>query len=106
MIPTSTPVARRSARWQASAAALPSRPGARPNQTSGLTQVLRGVLCPGVQHESSRPQLRAREVLQLVCRPVRWIELYVEVVVAPAAAGRALVHRHDVRERAPEKPVV
>src|SRR5882762_343048 len=70
------------------------------------TQLGRGVLGARVQDERAGAELRPGEVFQFVPTSVRRIELDVEVVMAAAAAGRFLVHRHDVGQRPLEKAVV
>src|SRR2546421_3604912 len=77
-----------------------TRPGARPCQLDLEGTKLRGrVLCPGVEDERARAELRPREVLELVAGPVRRIELEVEVMLSAGAARRFLMHRHHIGER-------
>src|SRR5579872_4552768 len=95
-----------------------TRPGARPDQppptgeeprlgdTLEGTKLRGRVLGPRVEDEGARSKLGAGEVLELVARPVRRIELDVEVMVPASAARGLLVHRHYVRQRLLEKPVV
>src|SRR5712692_2039710 len=85
-----------------------TRPGARPCQpdTSECAELGGRVLGPCVQDERAGTELRARQILELVAAAVRWIELDVKVVVAAASARRLLMHRHHIRKRALEEPVV
>src|SRR5712692_3904534 len=88
-----------------------TRPGARPchatgRLTLGFTKLRGLVLCAGIDDEGSGAELRSRQVLELVARAVGRVELDMEVMVAAGAARRCLVHRHHVRQRAFEKPVV
>src|SRR5690348_9713574 len=86
-----------------------TRPGARPRQrTLGLeaTQLRGGVLGARIEDERAGSQLGAGQVLQLVAGSIRRVELDVEVVLPATAAWWLLVHRHHVRQRAAEEPVV
>src|SRR5713226_911979 len=88
-----------------------TRPGARPCHALGRSRLssteLRGlVLCPRVDDECAGAELRSRQVLELVPRAIRRIELDVEVMVVQHSAGRRLVHRHHVWKRTVEEPVV
>src|SRR5205814_1500630 len=64
------------------------------------------VLCPGVEDERARAELRPGEVLELVAGPVRRIELDMEVMLSAGAARRFLMHRHHIGERLVEEAVV
>src|SRR5258708_9293991 len=88
-----------------------TRPGAGPGHGTGRLALgfrkLRGlVLCARIDDESARAELRSRQVLELVARAVGRIELDMKVMVVAGAAWRRLVHRHHIRQRAFEKPVV
>src|SRR6266571_2135914 len=84
-----------------------TRPGARPCHSALEGTKLRGgVLGSRVEDERARSKLGAGEVLELVARAVRRVELDVEVVVARTASGRSLMHRHHIRKGTLEEPVV
>src|SRR5215471_21118461 len=84
-----------------------TRPGAFPAQVRSESTKLRGcVLGPRVDDERAGAELGSGEVLQLVLRPIRRIELDVEVVMTAATTGRLLMHRHHVRQRLVEEAVV
>src|SRR5579864_7057418 len=84
-----------------------TRPGARPDHTESEGTKLRGCfLGARVEDERAGAQLGAGEVLELVLRPIRRIELDVEVVLPAAPPWRSLVHRHHVRKRLLEEAVV
>src|SRR5207302_4827352 len=83
-----------------------TRPGAFPCHVSEGTKLRGGVLGSRVEDERARSKLRAREVLELVARAVRRIELDVEVVVARTASRRSLMHRHHIRKGTLEKSVI
>src|SRR5437588_10889490 len=84
-----------------------TRPGARPcHAVLEGTKLRGGVLGSRVEDERARSKLGACEVLELVACAVRRVELDVEVVVARSATGRSLMHRHDIRKRTLEQPVV
>src|SRR5258708_23164560 len=88
-----------------------TRPGARPCHDTGRLALgftkLRGlVLCARIDDESARAELRSRQVLELFARAVGRIELDMKVMVVAGAAWRRLAHRHHIRQRALEKPVV
>src|SRR5229473_3886402 len=88
-----------------------TRPGARPCHATGclplgFTQLRGLVLCARIDDESAGAELRSRQVLELVARAVGRIELDMKVMVVAGAARRRLVHRHHIRQRAFEKPVV
>src|SRR5713226_1080198 len=88
-----------------------TRPGARPCHALGRSRLssteLRGlVLCPCVDDECAGPELRSSQVLELVPSAIRWVELNVEVMVVQHSARGCLVHRHHVRKRTVEEPVV
>src|SRR5207253_8584045 len=84
-----------------------TRPGARPcHAVLEGTKLRGGVLGSRVEDERAGSKLGAGEVLELVTRAVRRVELDVEVVVAGTASGRSLVHRHHIRKRTFEKSVV
>src|SRR5260370_13328489 len=88
-----------------------TRPGARPCEGAGRSPLgatkLRGlVLCARVDDEGAGSELRPGKVLKLVGRAVGRVELDMKVMVVASAPGGRLVHRHHVRQRAFEKPVV
>src|SRR5260370_22131822 len=88
-----------------------TRPGARPCHALGRSRLssteLRGlVLCPCVDDECAGSELRSGQVFELVPSAVRWVELDVKVMVVQHSARGRLVHRHHVRKRTVEEPVV
>src|SRR5712691_3727540 len=88
-----------------------TRPGARPCHATGrlplgFTKLCGLFLCALIVDESAGAELRSRQVLELVARAVGRIELDMKVMVVAGAARRCLVHRHHIRQRAFEKPVV
>src|ERR1700682_3216385 len=87
-----------------------TRPGARPSHRPQArldsTQLRGGVLGASVEDERAGADLGAGEIFQLVRGSVRRIELDMEVVMASAAAGRFLVHRHYIGKRTVEKAIV
>src|SRR5437879_8853227 len=77
------------------------------SEPCGAPQLTCGVLGPCVVHERAGSQLDPGQVFEPVTAAMGWIELDVEVGLRPlAAVGRGLVHRHHVRRREPEVPVV
>src|SRR2546422_625159 len=80
--------------------------GRDPGGASSSTKLRGLVLRSRVDDEGASAELRSSQVLELVASPIRWIELHVKVMVAERSAGGRLVHRHHIRERSVEKPVV
>src|SRR5437899_12350464 len=77
------------------------------SEPCGAPQLTCGVLGPCVVHERAGSQLDPGQVFEPVTAAMGWIELDVEVGLRPlAAVGGGLVHRHHVRRREPEVPVV
>src|SRR5260370_4497475 len=88
-----------------------TRPGARRCHDTGRLALgftkLRGlVLCARIDDESARAELRSRQVLELVARAVGRIDTDMKGMGVAGRAWRRLVHRHPIRQRAFEKPVV
>src|SRR5437660_935708 len=84
-----------------------TRPGALPDHWALEGTKLRGgVLGPRVQDESPCAELRAGQVLQLVARAIRRIELDMEMVMPAAAPTWFLVHGHHVGQWSLEEAVV
>src|SRR6266478_3258450 len=88
-----------------------TRPGARPCHAAGRSRLgstkLRGfVLGARVDDERPGAELGSGQILQLVARAVRWIELDMEVMILARPARRSLVHGHHVWQGTVEQAVV